>query len=115
MKIHEPLAFGNIITNVGNSYHKETGMFVCTIPGYYAFSANILIAPGSAIRTTIVQNGSVMQQIYSGDPTNHSNGGATVVLHVRAGDLVWVRLETTDGHHVIDWESNFTGFLLYKD
>ncbi|KAK3105383.1 hypothetical protein FSP39_023927 [Pinctada imbricata] len=115
LKIHQPLTFGNVITNVGNSYHKETGMFLCTVPGYYAFSANVLVDAGNTIRTTIVKNGSVMQQIYSGDPAKNSNGGATIVLHVKPGDLVWVRLETTDGPHAIDWESNFTGFLLYKD
>ena len=67
------------------------------------------------MRTTLVQDGIVKQQFFCGSDTYDTNGGSTVVLHVNAGESVWVKMETTDGAHVIDWESSFTGFLLYED
>lgn len=52
---------------------------------------------------------------YTGDSTHCSNGGGMAVLHVNAGDSVWVRVRSSDGVNGVAWESSFSGFLLYAD
>lgn len=113
--VHRTLVFGNVITNIGNCYHNSTGSFVPKVSGIYIVNVQILCSPGYEFRTELVVEGAVKGTHYIGDSTHYSNGGGMAVVHVDAGDCVWVRVATTDGENDIAWESSFSGFLLYSD
>ncbi|XP_061171046.1 complement C1q-like protein 3 [Saccostrea echinata] len=116
LAVHQALIFSNDLTNVGNCYHHSTGTFIPNISGVYVFDVTILLcSPGHELRTDLVVEGNVMAGHYTGDSTNCSNGGGMAVLHINAGDSVWVRVQTSDGTNGIAWESSFSGFLLYAD
>lgn len=113
--VHRTLVFGNVITNIGNCYHNSTGSFVPKVSGIYIVNVQILCSPGYELRTELVVEGVVKGTHYIGDSTHYSNGGGMAVVHVDAGDCVWVRVATADGENDIAWESSFSGFLLYSD
>ena len=73
----------------------------------------LLCSPGHELRTELVVEGVVKAAHLTGDSTYCSNGGGMAILHVNAGDSVWVRVQTSDGTNNIAWESSFAGFLLY--
>lgn len=113
--VHRTLVFVNVITNDGNCYHNSTGNFVPNFSGVYIVNVQILCSPGYELRTELVVEGAVKATHYIGDSTHYSNGGGMAVIHVDAGDCVWVRVATTDGENNIAWESSFSGFLLYPN
>ena len=112
--VHHTLIFGNDVTNEGNFYHHATGNFIPNVSGVYVFHVQILLcSPGHELRTELVVEGVVKAAHYTGDSSHCSNGGGMSIVHVNAGDSVWVRVETSDGTNNIAWESSFAGFLLY--
>ena len=112
--VHHTLIFGNDVTNEGNFYHHATGNFIPNVSGVYVFHVQILLcSPGHELRTELVVEGVVKAAHYTGDTNNCSNGGGMAILHVNAGDSVWVRVRSSDGANNVAWESSFAGFLLY--
>ena len=112
--VHHTLIFGNDVTNEGNFYHHATGNFIPNVSGVYVFHVQILLcSPGHELRTELVVEGVVKAAHYTGDTNNCSNGGGMAILHVNAGDSVWVRVRSSDDANNVAWESSFAGFLLY--
>lgn len=112
--VHRSLIFGNVVTNDGNCYQFSTGLFIPSVSGVYVFDVRILLcSPGHELRTHLVVEGEEMAAYYTGGSSHCSNGGGMTVLHVGAGESVWVRVATSDGENNIAWESSFSGFLLY--
>nr|XP_034332965.1 complement C1q-like protein 4 [Crassostrea gigas] len=113
--IHQILNFGNTITNKGNCYHHTTGNFIPNVSGVYVFYVHMLSSPGHILYTELMVEGAVMGTHYMAQSTYYSNGGGMAVVHVNAGDSVWVRVRTAESGTLIGWESSFSGFLLYPE
>lgn len=112
---HQILNFGNTITNKGNCYHHATGNFIPNVSGVYVFYVHILSSPGHILYTELMVEGAVMGTHYMAQSSYYSNGGGMAVVHVNAGDSVWVRVRTAENGTLIGWESSFSGFLLYPE
>ena len=111
---HQTLKFVNVVTNDGNLYHSPSGLFRPNRSGVYVFYVHIIQCySGYQFRTELVVEGVLKAAHYTGGSINCSNGGGMAIVHVNAGDSVWVRVRTTEGKNYIGWESSFTGFLLY--
>ncbi|XP_062602899.1 complement C1q tumor necrosis factor-related protein 3-like [Saccostrea cucullata] len=117
LAVRQTLIFGNVILNVGNYYRNVTGIFTPDVSGVYVFYVQLLMCAGNRfVHTELLVEGVQKSVHYAGTVVRFcANGGGMTIVHVNAGDSVWVRLATTDGVNNFAWESSFSGFLLYED
>ncbi|KAL4222583.1 Complement C1q-like protein 2 [Mactra antiquata] len=111
---HQPIKFGNVITNIGNYYNPTSGMFFVPVTGTYLFYVNILSEANNNIETELVQDGSSLAEIYSGAGKFHGAGSNFVIANVTKGKNVWVKVHaaySTDMSVHCCW-STFSGYLL---
>ncbi|XP_029912313.1 uncharacterized protein LOC115362499 [Myripristis murdjan] len=111
-----PLVFRYVITNIGNAYNPNTGLFIAPVRGVYHFEFYVGAyghrSHGSS--AILVKNG---QQIFiafehqtSGYGT--SSNGASLLLEV--GDVVFVRFwQSTKIYDDQNHRSTFSGHLLF--
>ena len=110
------IVFGSTVTNSGNGYNNNNGLFVTPVKGVYVFFATVLALPGKTVETQIVRNDNNLGNIFSSDTTTYGSGSNMVVTNLELGDAVWVRVlgpindrGTLDGGF-----SQFSGFLLFE-
>lgn len=110
------LVFNGVLTNIGNAYSGQTGIFTVPIDGVYIFYAHIL---GSArnLEMCIQKNGENIMYMYSHGPANSYGGDSNMaVLNLVKGDTVKVVKHGpwgTKPFYVHAAWSSFSGFLLY--
>ncbi|XP_071943969.1 uncharacterized protein [Antedon mediterranea] len=112
-----PMKYNSIITNVGNHYNKNTGKFVCAIPGVYVFQVTSRKSNGNSqsVSTKIMKNGSF--QITTISESDYNDSASTmVVLDLISGDEVWTQPYSTTSNYYYSssyGHCSFSGFLLY--
>ena len=107
------IIFETSITNAGSAYNPSSGIFQAPANGLYVFFFDIECASNNGnTQAELVRDGAKTGvQAYchgSGDVDNSSTLG---VLHLSAGDTVWVRLFYGD-HITFGGKTLFSGFLL---
>ena len=106
------ILFDTVITNVGNGYNADDGMFTTPYDGIYQFSATMMTGQNGEIWSYFILNGKRIAFIYAhGTEGRHDQGANTVILQLNKGDRVCVvnRYTSTiwgDGY------STFSGNLL---
>ncbi|XP_047196117.1 uncharacterized protein LOC118111322 [Hippoglossus stenolepis] len=110
------LIFRQIITNIGNAYNPNTGLFTAPVKGAYHFELYMGAHgdPSHPSAATLFRNGHVICMAYEHQPSHYgsSANGATLLLEV--GDVVFLRLWAN--RRVFDNENNhstFSGHLLF--
>ncbi|XP_022082660.1 complement C1q subcomponent subunit B-like [Acanthaster planci] len=110
------IIFDNIETNLGDSYSSQSGVFTCSVPGVYFFTASFL----SMYSTTrpyvkLKKNDIVVFSIYDSQPNQYQQSSNSAVVSLATGDRVW--LEFGSGSRGVYGESGnrymcFSGFLI---
>lgn len=113
----QSVIFGSTLTNIGNCYHKSTGIFIPNVSGVYVFDVQIVNCYyGYEFVTELVVEGMPVALHFNSDSSFCSSGGGGITtVSVSAGDSVWVRVRSTNGYNDVSWGSTFSGFLLYPD
>ncbi|XP_052083632.1 caprin-2-like [Mytilus californianus] len=87
---HQPVEYDKVITNVGKGFDARHGHFVAPVKGLYILSATILNSEGKEMHMEMVKNGVQLVAFYA-DPDDYSMGSQTIVLSLKANDMVWIR------------------------
>lgn len=112
--------FDTIVTNIGNHYNKQSGIFTAPQHGVYVFTWNIYCNTGGYIFSQLVVNSNVVGAMFSSGEgaSNIRSSTGIVVVEVNQGDIVFVRIHPTGNHsgnlnsHP-DWRSSFNDWKLY--
>ncbi|KAK3102965.1 hypothetical protein FSP39_015341 [Pinctada imbricata] len=113
MKAGQTIKFDDVITNEGNGYSKESGIFTAPLGGMYTLSWSFLTYNKGHAHLFLYRNGNEVFRTYSGDQSNrHETGGATINLRLNTGDKVELRSGTNGGnlHHLY---SVFSGIRVF--
>ncbi|XP_045159779.2 uncharacterized protein LOC123525100 [Mercenaria mercenaria] len=106
--------FNQVITNTGNAYSGQTGIFTSPVPGVYVFYTHIL-ASDRNLEMCLQRNGRNVLWLYV-NGKGHGGDSNMIVLHLNKGDEIKVVKHGPYGsrpfyvHHV--W-STFSGYILY--
>ncbi|XP_063425361.1 uncharacterized protein LOC134708644 [Mytilus trossulus] len=118
---HQILKYNRIITNEGNGYNVHTGSFTCPESGMYLLSFSIGqrgdSAPRGAYIYLMVNSVNVIDSVVdSFHNTQDLQGGNTVIIRLKAGDVVFTEGGASD--HVEGSTglrlTSFSGVLLYS-
>ncbi|XP_067863170.1 complement C1q-like protein 3 [Heptranchias perlo] len=116
---YEMLKFDDVVTNLGNHYDPTTGKFTCSIPGIYFFTYHVLMrgGDGTSMWADLCKNGQVRASAIAQDADqNYDYASNSVVLHLDAGDEVYIKLDGGKAHGGNNNKySTFSGFIVYAD
>ncbi|KAJ8312037.1 hypothetical protein KUTeg_009410 [Tegillarca granosa] len=87
------IVFDKIITNIGDGYDSNTGIFTVPYEGLYLFHWTILTRPGTIFDTELVVNGVPKRRnaADSGGGKSWNSGSSMVILPLIKNDQIWVR------------------------
>ncbi|XP_051747885.1 uncharacterized protein LOC127511199 isoform X2 [Ctenopharyngodon idella] len=108
------LTYKNVFTNIGNAYNPLTGVFTAPLKGAYMFRISVRGDAGTAATATIFKNGKRVVIAHDNQAQGVLNSSNGVVLILKVGDVVYVRLWS--GRRIFDSQNNFntfSGYLLF--
>ena len=106
------IIFDSVITNTGNGYNVDDGIFTAKGDGIYQFSASVMSYPQGEVWAFFSLNGKRIAFIYArASDHRYDQGANSVILELKKGDTVRVVSQHTvkvygDGY------STFSGQLL---
>lgn len=118
--VHQTLIFRTVITNVGGSYNRHSGVFTAPVSGVYVFNWNIYSGFWGDITSELMVNSSRKGGRRSDSRVtkeDHSSSGC-IVVNIKKGDVVFIRIHpkhTLKGSIISSpgvYESSFSGWLL---
>ncbi|XP_061432985.1 C1q-related factor-like [Lethenteron reissneri] len=116
---YEVLHFDDVVTNLGNHYDPGSGKFTCSISGTYFFTYHVLMrgGDGTSMWADLCKNGQVRASSIAQDADqNYDYASNSVILHLDAGDEVYVKLDGGKAHGGnTNKYSTFSGFIIYAD
>ncbi|KAF1378080.1 hypothetical protein PFLUV_G00185930 [Perca fluviatilis] len=110
------LVFKHVVTNIGNAYNSNSGVFTAPVRGAYNFDWSIGAHANNRNPSAawLVKNTENVFIAYESEPAGFmsSSKGATLLLEV--GDVVFVRLAgDTRAYDDINHHTTFSGSLLF--
>ena len=112
---HQTVVFNQAITNIGNAYNTDSGIFTAPVAGSYAFFLSQMTpALHNSLFLVITKNGDVILDVVFSEGSsseNYDQGSSLVTTHLVVGDQVWVRQNSGDAVRGGNW-TIFSGFLL---
>lgn len=106
------LIFDAIFTNEGNGYNHHMGVFIAPRTGLYVFTWTIRANGGSYFNTQLLVNGLIYGSMYTRDNYYSNSNSATAVVHVTAGNSVYIRTGPSGNSGIII--SNYDGYSTFS-
>lgn len=86
------IVFERVITNIGQAYSSQTGVFTAPVDGIFLFTTTLLTENNKEIWCYVMLNGKDVARINErGTDGRHGSGSQTVILQLNEGDEVDVR------------------------
>uniref|UniRef100_A0A8W8JFU0 C1q domain-containing protein n=1 Tax=Magallana gigas TaxID=29159 RepID=A0A8W8JFU0_MAGGI len=95
------LVFPVVITNLGNGYDPNDGVFTAPTAGTYVFFVNIISYSTKTVSVKIILNGGKkIDSLAQSENSNAYNSGSNlVVLPLQKADRVWVSYNYGSGYY----------------
>ncbi|KAM6174108.1 complement C1q subcomponent subunit A [Erethizon dorsatum] len=109
--------FDTVITNQEGPYQNNSGRFLCTVPGFYYFTFQV-VSMGDICLTIVSSSQGQLRHSPGFCDTNNKGlfqiSGGTA-LQLQKGDQVWVEKDPLKGsiYQGSDADSIFSGFLIF--
>ncbi|XP_036770526.1 complement C1q subcomponent subunit A [Manis pentadactyla] len=110
--------FDTVITNQEGPYQNHSGRFICTVPGYYYFTFQVVSKWDICLSIVSSGRGQVRRSLGFCDANSKGifqvvSGGT--VLHLQHGDQVWIEKDPNKGrmYQGPEADSVFSGFLIF--
>ena len=114
----ETIIFDTIVTNAGQGYDNNTGIFVCPVSGFYQFAATVVSESGADknLDAELMYNGHQIVRLHA-TLFGYDQGSQVVNIHCRQGERVWIRhmMGAGDSAQMPAGYSTFSGALLSVD
>ena len=113
----QPIVFDTVMSNFGQAYNGNSGVFHIPVSGTYMFFVNILSERDNFIETELLVEGKTIAEIYSGATQFYGAGSNFVIVTVKRGQNVWVKVHNAYSTNMAIhccW-STFSGYLLRED
>ncbi|XP_033824811.2 complement C1q-like protein 2, partial [Periophthalmus magnuspinnatus] len=108
------IVYKYVVSNFGNVYNPQTGIFTAPVRGVYHFLIFALSMGGIPADVYLKKNGHGVFMAHEDQPSGHGTASNAVTLLLEAGDVVYVtlpatrRLKDNMNHH-----NTFSGHLLF--
>ncbi|KAI1888515.1 hypothetical protein AGOR_G00185960 [Albula goreensis] len=109
------LVYKNVVTNFGDAYRSNTGIFTAPLRGVYFFSFTAFGWDDSYSAGVILyRNHEIMISAYEGTPTFGGGGANMITLQLDEGDIVYIKLrQNMKVHENGNLYNSFSGYLLF--
>lgn len=116
MSPRQTIVYNTVITNIGNSYDSNFGVFKAPFPGYYEFVATISAYTGYYVDVEMVLNNRMLCRAHAGAP-NMDVGMCIAMVHLNIDDDVFVRHYNGRGTYIYGGYNypSFSGHLIRRD
>ncbi|XP_014882103.1 heavy metal-binding protein HIP-like isoform X2 [Poecilia latipinna] len=110
------LIYTRVITNLGNAYNQNTGIFVAPVGGMYYFSFFYHAGGGHKVRLLLMKNNEHVLESSDHKTLNDGadNGGNAAFVELQQGDQVYVQLHPDTHVFGGSHTTTFSGFLLHQ-
>ncbi|KAK3597740.1 hypothetical protein CHS0354_006095 [Potamilus streckersoni] len=115
LHLNQPIVFDKVITNIGDAYNSQNGMFTCIVSGTYLFNFNIMADTTEYVEAALAVNGIHINNAIS-DHTGSTiwdMGTSSALLRLREGDVVSVVIQWPDRADNTLHANGFTTFSGY--
>ncbi|XP_035864674.1 complement C1q-like protein 4 isoform X1 [Sander lucioperca] len=112
------LIFKHVVTNIGNAYNSNTGMFTAPVRGVYHFEWSVAAKGDNSHGSGawLVKNTQNVFMAYEYEAYGFMSSSKAVALLLEVGDVVFVRLVAEGSNVAYDDKSHhttFSGHLLF--
>lgn len=108
------IVYDCIVTNIGNAYNHQSGMFTAPVHGIYNFFVKTMVEGDHTLNLDIVVNGARIVSVETyGHYGRYGSGSASAVTVLNPGDQVFIKSRTSHASHL--WGNNwntFSGYLV---
>ena len=115
---NKTVVYNKVLTNVGNAYSPNSGVFTCPKSGVYMFTWNTLtgFTTDTHCEAYIYRNGirSLLAHAYDGGGSSYEAASNSAVFSLTTGDTVWI--ETGRCQRMYGYPHNaFSGWKLWLE
>ncbi|KAH9490625.1 hypothetical protein Btru_033850 [Bulinus truncatus] len=105
--------YNKIITNIGDCYNVSTGVFTCSLGGFYHFNVGIMSGYAHSI-LALYQNNEYKISMYAHNEKGLTSCGNATILYLNRDDLVYLKSSINSKLYGNSPKlfNTFTGFLL---
>ena len=110
---NDAIKFNDVSINVGNGYNPGTGKFTAPVDGIYLISFSYLQANGYTSHVQLIKDGAVYTELHA-NHKNHDQLSKTVLIQLKKGQNIWVRLVKSSTYAVYGGGkyTTFSGYLI---
>ena len=106
------MIFDAVVTNLGDFYNPNVGIFICPYNGLYLFHVTLSTFIGELASGAIVKDGTHLAQAISTSNYDWDQGSITVMVECSAFESVWIECIHENSDLRGDKYSMFSGVLI---
>ncbi|KAK3597037.1 hypothetical protein CHS0354_022045 [Potamilus streckersoni] len=108
------LVFDKVVTNVGDTYSKQTGRFTAPYNGTYQFTVVVAAQGHQKAAADLMKSGKLVLTVWAESIPYWATSTNTAILELTQGDEVWLVLQKRACFIHGYMYSTFSGYLLFN-